>query len=153
ALDIQPAASLLVALFQGQVPALCVETDGRLRADAPRPALVLCGSFNPVHEGHWNLAAVASQLTGAPAAFELSVTNADKPPLGTDEVHRRLKQFSWQAPLWLTRAPTFVEKATLFPGAVFVVGADTAVRIVEPHYYQDSETRMAEALEHIRAQK
>ena len=35
----------------------------------------------------------------------------------------------------ITRAPTFVEKAELFPGATFVVGADTMVRIAEPRYY------------------
>src|SRR5262249_50384224 len=45
-----------------------------------------------------------------------------------------------------TRAPTFPAKAELFPRAHFVVGADTAVRIVQPRFYQDSETRMAQSL-------
>jgi hypothetical protein len=35
----------------------------------------------------------------------------------------------------LTRAPTFAEKATLAPGCVFVVGADTLQRIGDPKYY------------------
>ena len=39
-----------------------------------------------------------------------------------EEVRRRLAQCTWRAPLWLTRAPTFAEKALLFPGVVFVVG-------------------------------
>jgi len=33
---------------------------------------------------------------------------------------------------------------------VFVIGADTAERLVAPRYYGDSEVRMTEALEHIR---
>jgi nicotinic acid mononucleotide adenylyltransferase len=109
------------------------------------------GSFNPLHEGHLGLAAAAARLTGRPAAFELSVINADKPPLAAGEVRCRREQFIWRAPLWLTRAPTFAEKAELFPGAVFVVGADTAERIVQPRFYQDSAEHMARALAAIRA--
>ena len=36
----------------------------------------------------------------------------------------------------LTRAPLFADKAALFgPGAAFVVGVDTADRLVDPKYY------------------
>ena len=81
----------------------------------------------------------------------MSVHNADKPPLADEEVRRRLAQFAWRAPVWLTRAPTYPEKAELFPGCVFVVGADTAARIVQPRFYRDSEERMAAALARFRA--
>jgi hypothetical protein len=147
----QDDSDVLAAFFRGELPTVCVAIDGRVRADAPAPPLVLPGSFNPVHQGHWGLAATATRLTGLPAVFELSVTNVDKPPLAEAEVRRRIGQFSWRAPVWLTRAPTFLEKATRFPGAVFVVGADTAVRLVAARYYQDSETRMTEALAQIRS--
>jgi hypothetical protein len=150
--DRQSAADALAAFLRGEAPTVCVEADGRVRADAPKPTLLLPGSFNPLHRGHRMLAAAAARRAGRAAAFELSVTNVDKPPLPDDEVRRRTAQFAWLAPLWLTRAPTFAEKAQLFPGAVFVVGADTAVRLVAPRYYGDSETRMAEALNGLRAQ-
>ena len=45
-----------------------------------------------------------------------------------------------------------MEKARLFPGVVFVVGADTAARIVQPRFYQDSAERMLEVLAEIRRQ-
>ena len=141
----------LSRFLAGETLALHVETDGRMRPDAPRPSLLLPGSFNPLHAGHLGLARVASEAVGAPAAFDLSVLNADKPPLADEEVRRRLDQFAWRAPVWLTRAPTYVEKAELFPGCVFVVGADTAARVVQPRFYQDSAERMAEALGRIRA--
>jgi hypothetical protein len=51
--------------------------------------------------------------------------------------------------LWLTRAPTFAGKARLFPRCTFVVGADTAARVVQPHYYGGQE-QMAAALTAIR---
>jgi hypothetical protein len=53
-----------------------------------------------------------------------------------------------QAHVWLTRAARFAEKAELFPGAVFIVGADTALRVVSPRYYE-SEERMDAALARI----
>ena len=37
--------------------------------------------------------------------------------------------------MWLTRLSSFVEKAKRFPGATFIVGVDTLVRIADPRYY------------------
>lgn len=142
----------LEAFFKGELAALQVGIDGRMSATASRPTLLVPGAFNPLHGGHRGLAAAAARVTGRSAAYELSVVNVDKPPLSVEEVRRRLRPFAWHAPVWLTRAPTFAEKAAVFPGAVFAVGVDTAVRIVAPRYYHDSEARLAAALEQIRAQ-
>jgi hypothetical protein len=84
----------------------------------------------------------------APVAFEISVTNVDKPPLAVSEVRARLAQFASRARVELTRAPTFLEKSRLFPGATFIVGADTAERLVATRYY-GAETRMTAALQEI----
>src|SRR5262249_45764841 len=146
-----PANDAWSRFLRGEVAAIAIELDGRMRTDAERPALLLPGSFNPIHDGHWKLAETAASMVGARAAFELSITNVDKPPLPAEEISRRAAQFTWRAPLWLTRAPTFVEKSALFPGICFVVGADTALRLVQPRYYQDSVERMTEALETMRA--
>jgi Cytidylyltransferase-like len=133
-------------------PAVCVEPDGSVRVIDLRPAAILPGSFNPLHEGHRRLAEVGARRLGTPVAFELSVLNVDKPPLDDDEVNHRLDQFRGIAPVYLTRAPEFQKKAELFPGAVFVVGADTALRIISPRYYQDDPSQRNLALAHIRAQ-
>ncbi|MBI1918243.1 MAG: hypothetical protein HYS12_26420 [Planctomycetes bacterium] len=146
-----PASATLARLFRGESPTVCAEVDGRLTPDAARPALLLSGSFNPLHAGHLRMAEVASRRAGLPAAFELSIDNVDKPSLCAEEVCRRLRQFSWRAPVWLTRAPVFVRKAQLFCGTSFVVGYDTVVRLVAKEYYGDSESRMIEALDAIRA--
>jgi hypothetical protein len=78
-----------------------------------------------------------------PVHFELSVANADKPELPPDEVERRVAQFAGVAPVWVTRAATFGEKADLFPGCAFVLGWDTAVRVIDPKYYGDEAGRDA----------
>jgi hypothetical protein len=140
-------AGLLGRLLTGDIPAVCREPDGRLHTEGEKPALLLAGSFNPLHEGHRGMAAVASRLMGKPAAFELCIHNADKPALHEGEVRQRMEQFDWLAPLWLTRTPTFAEKARLFPGVSFVVGVDTAIRIVQPRFYGGEEAMRAALVE------
>jgi nicotinic acid mononucleotide adenylyltransferase len=116
---------------------------------APKPLMLLPGSFNPLHTGHMLLARVAEEIRQQPVTFEISVTNVDKPPLVGATVRHRLGQFAWKSPVELTRAPTFVEKARMFPRTTFVIGADTAERLVAPKYYGGDEARMYAALEEI----
>ena len=147
----QTSGDLLSALCDGHLRDVFVDLNGRPCPDGPRPLLLLPGSFNPLHTGHRSLAEAASRRTGLAAVFELSVVNADKPALAVEEVRRRLAPFAGAAPLWLTRAPTFVEKAELFPGVVFVVGVDTAERIVQPRFYGGSAAQLDWAMMELRS--
>ncbi len=111
------------------------------RANSPA-RLLFPGAFHPLHDGHRQMAEVAAAELGRPVEFEISIENVDKPPLDFSEQARRAEQFAG-APLWFTRAPTFREKSRLFPGATFVVGADTVERIGEPRYYGSEAARDA----------
>ena len=92
------------------------------------------------------LAQVESKLTGCEVGFELSVTNVDKPALEEAEILKRLAQFEADETAVLTRAETFFKKARLFPGRTFVVGWDTAIRLVAPQYYGGDSSAMMVAL-------
>jgi nicotinamide mononucleotide (NMN) deamidase PncC len=143
------AVDTIDRLLAGELDRVTVQPDGQMMPSAPQPFVLFPGSFNPMHEGHVLLARVAEELRQQPVAFEISVTNVDKPPLAGETVRRRLAQFAWKSPVELTRAPTFVEKSRLFPGTTFVVGADTAERLFGPKYYGDDEAGMHMALEEI----
>jgi hypothetical protein len=96
--------------------------------------------------------------------FELSLVNADKPPIDPEVVAERVEKFLDLAELpdqWgvvLTRAPLFAEKLTYLqdcipsttdgkePKVNFVVGTDTLVRLINPKYYGNDETNMMESL-------
>jgi hypothetical protein len=105
--------------------------------------LVFPGAFHPRHEGHRRMAMLASERLGLPVEHELSIVNVDKPPIDFIEMRRRAAQFAPSEALWFSRAPTFVEKATLFSRATFIVGADTIVRIAEAKYYGGEGARDA----------
>jgi len=140
----------IARLLDGTARMVLVAPDGTPLANQPVVGALLSASFNPLHVGHERLAQAAAAMLGMPVTFELPILNADKAPLGYAEIERRLAQFRWRYSLVLSRAALFVEKAALFPGCVFVLGYDTAVRLIDPRYYGGAPGRDA-ALAAIRA--
>jgi nicotinamide mononucleotide (NMN) deamidase PncC len=107
------------------------------------------GAFNPIHVGHEEMVQVASQILGTEVDHEVSILIVDKPPLDYIEIGERIDQFGPEHSIWLTRAPTFVEKSRLFPAVTFVVGIDTLRRVAAPRYYRGSEAACAKAIDEI----
>ena len=151
-LDVDRAArpGPLEQLLAGDVRWVVRQGDGILEPEGRVPAVLLPGSFNPVHVGHMEMMDFAARTIGERGALELSVTNVDKPSLEITEIERRLAQFGPHETVVLTRAETFQKKAALFPGTVFLLGWDTAVRLVAPRYY-GGETPMLMALAEMMA--
>lgn len=136
------------AVLSGEQSFFGITEDGRIQHTLTHPA-ILCGSFNPLHEGHLALAQVAGEMLGQPVAFECAAINVDKPPLDVATILNRMAQFAGRWNIYTSTAPTFVEKSKLFPHTSFVVGHDTAVRIVTPRYYQNSTAYMNASLTQI----
>lgn len=145
---------------EGQLERLLADEVGKLTfygwqamvADEPiHDAAILPGSFHPLHHAHIHLARLAGQRLGKPVLYELSVKNVDKPPLTIDEIRERLEQFAGEKRrVTLTCVPLYAQKAPLFPGCTFVIGYDTAARLLDPEYYDGDRQAMLAALATIR---
>ena len=144
--SVVPHPSPIAQLLAGEISHVMVRPDGTMVAEEGFSGVLFPGSFQPLHHGHTQLAETAARKTGRPVAYEISVFNVDKPPLAETEILRRLEQFQGTGTVALTSQPTFHGKARLFPGASFVIGWDTAVRIVHPRYYGGSDEAMLGAL-------
>lgn len=114
--------------------------------------VVFPGAFDPRHVGHRQMAELAAQRLGLPVEHEISIANVDKLSLDYLDLQERTGQFAADEPLWFTRAPTFVEKAGIFPNTTFVVGADTIDRIANCKYYGHDQAALDRALAEL-AQK
>ena len=145
-------ASAIRRLLSGEVGLVIAERSGEMvpfESGKAGPFAVLPGSFNPLHLGHEQMAAIAGEITGLEVVYELAVLNVDKPPLEEEEILRRLNGLEGKATVALTRTPTFRLKAEHFPKSVFIIGWDTMIRIIDPKYYGNSEQAMLTALAEI----
>ena len=136
-------------VLEGEAPKVAFRGCAEETAHAPE-SVIFPGSFAPWHDGHRQIAEFAAEQTGGSVGYEISVTNVEKRALSPDDVIHRLRGFPSLERVWLTRAPTFVEKAEVFPGATFVVGVDTMQRIADERFYVDTETDVAGAVECFR---
>lgn len=137
----------LELLLSGALDVVEIGIDGAVHVDVERTGRLLYpGSFNPLHEGHCQLAQVAGQLSGRAAALELSVYNVDKAPLDRADIDKRLAPLRGRFRAILTREPTFYGKASHFSAPHFAIGCDTAMRLVDGKYYDGGRAAMERAL-------
>ncbi len=137
-------------VWTGATPLVWSGPRGELSTERPsRPIALLSGAFNPLHHGHEQLAVAAETRLGGEVAFELPIVNADKPRLDYLSIESRRRQFQSRS-LAMTSAPLFIDKARLFPRTTFVVGFDTAERMLDPRYYGHSEEQMTQSFSELR---
>lgn len=107
---------------------------------------VFPGSFHPLHEGHRQLKSVAEQRLGKEVVYEISVRNVEKQTLSPVDLQARLSQFG-NATVVVTQAARFVEKALLIPDCPFVVGFDTAQRMLDPRFYNNDQQQLVKSMQ------
>ena len=121
--------------------------------DGKYSGVILPGSFNPLHKGHMKLKEYIIQNYDLQFAYEISISNVDKPDLDQKEILHRLNQFGNNDNVIIDKAPLFSEKSTLFPQSKFLIGYDTAERLINKKYYDDNHKKMITSLEIIENNK
>ena len=142
---------LLERLLADDFNWVAVSPQGRMTPGRSWPNIaLLSGAFNPLHAGHQQMARIAAELLQQDVYFELPLINAGKGPLEPTIAKQRLVQFADKTTVILTCAPLFSQKADMFPRSVFVIGVDTAERLVQPRFYNDDPAEMLASFETIR---
>ena len=135
-------------LYAEEIGALLISSDGTVSEKLPSHPLVLAGSFNPLHDGHRSMLSVTSRIVNRPAYYEISIVNVDKPVLPRVELEKRTAQIASDgSSLIVTRAPRFTEKSSILPGATFIIGFDTYIRLMDKQYYPDHLAGSGSAVE------
>ena len=110
-------------------------------------SLILSGSFNPLHEGHIELLNASSKEFKKNPLFEISITNVDKSEINFIDLMDRINQFKSLGNLVITNSAKFEEKSMLFQESIFVIGYDTALRLVDNKYYNDDFRKSLKIIE------
>lgn len=149
--DVERPPALICEVRSGEQQVVWSRPGGELSVSpVDSIAGIVSGSFNPLHRGHLHLRETAEGLLQGSVAFELPVVNADKPPLDFFSIEERRGQFQ-KHPLALTSLPLFDQKSQVFPGVTFVIGIDTAERILQPRFYQRGSEGVLLSLNRIRS--
>jgi len=131
-------------------PVILYSSNGRVtNLKSLQGVAVFPGSFNPLHAGHKQLAAIAAQRLQRDVVFEISVSNVDKQSLDKEQLLWRLQQFPDHA-VAVTNASKFLQKSELFAGCPFVVGFDTAARILQARFYNNDPVQLQDTLRSFR---
>lgn len=122
------------------------DTNGRrYPASLESPGVYLPATLNPIHEGHRLMCRVAEErMHSAPggARFARYLVSSASPHKGRLSVQEMLKKAGMlRAERWRNESrmveftydePLFLDKARRRPGSVFLIGADTMARMLEP---------------------
>ena len=110
-------------------------------------SLILSGSFNPLHEGHIELLKASSKEFKKNPLFEISIKNVDKSEINFNDLMDRINQFRSLGKLVVTNSEKFEEKSKIFKESIFVIGYDTALRLVDNKYYNDDFRKSLKIIE------
>ncbi|MBK50586.1 MAG: hypothetical protein FI718_02305 [SAR202 cluster bacterium] len=136
--------------FETDKPFVAINKDGHLLDFSDSFTYIIPGSFNPLHSGHKQLAEFIKRMKKSRVDFEISIFNVDKDNMNKEEVINRISQFMGVGTIIISKSKTFAEKSIHFKGCSFVVGWDTAVRILDTKYYDNNFESMLTALDIIK---
>lgn len=119
----------------------------------PHHPVLFPGTFNPLHHGHRAMTETASHAADRPILYIVNADSPHKSHLGVVDLLTRAAMFrSERDPgcagvLFTKGQPLFVDKARAFPGATFILGADTLARLLDPQWGVPSKTVLQTILE------
>ena len=128
----------------------CINCDGSIQYSIPSNPVIYCGTFNPLHIAHRKiLEYISMRYPQRPVLLEMSQRSADKSATSITNVMIRAAQVAGQYQVIISNTSLYVDKCKYYPNATFIVGYDTAIRIVDKKYYQNSEKNLMKVMQTI----
>ena len=104
---------------------------------------LMAGAFNPPHEGHFGMAQNLEK-EGGRVVFSITVDPPHKAPLSVQEMLKRAKLLQGRDRLFSQGDPMYLDKARRFPNVPIIMGADAALRMLDPKWGLDIEEMLNE---------
>jgi hypothetical protein len=98
---------------------------------------LMSGAFNPPHDGHFGIVDAMWRDHGMQVVFETTANPPHKAALTVQELLKRAKLLQGHDRLFTQNLPLYLDKARAFPGVPLVMGADAALRLLDPKWGQD----------------
>jgi nicotinic acid mononucleotide adenylyltransferase/nicotinamide mononucleotide (NMN) deamidase PncC len=92
------------------------------------------GAYNPPHDGHFAIASIASEIANKRVIHQVSIDSQHKPMLRPQDVLQRAKMLQGHDVVFSVSEPLFVQKAEHNPGIPIIIGADAALRMLDPKW-------------------
>lgn len=132
-------------------------TRGTLSESAGGRSVFLCGSFNPMHDGHRDMAETVMGLAGKQVMYSTTADSLHKPPLTVSQMLDRaagVRVDHWDGyscPIVFSQHdPLFIDKARALPMSSFIIGVDTYDRMLDPKWYGDGQSGVQKMLTDLR---
>lgn len=100
------------------------------------------GSFNPIHDGHRDIGWKVCNITNQDPVYMITADSLHKKSLSVPEMLDRVAGirleryglYPYSGLLFTQNDPLFIDKAQKFPGCSFIIGYDTAERMLDPKW-------------------
>lgn len=107
-----------------------------------KDSIFMPGSFNPIHDGHRDISWKTRQQTSKYVIYMVTADSVHKKALTVPEMLDRVAgirlerfgNYPGRIILFTENDPLFIDKARKFPASSFVIGWDTAQRMLDPSW-------------------
>jgi hypothetical protein len=100
----------------------------------PLQNALMSGAFNPPHEGHFGMEASYKVETGRDTIYEITVDPPHKNALTVQDMLKRAKLLQGHNCIFCQGVPLYFDKIKRFAGQPILMGADAALRLLDPKW-------------------
>lgn len=119
-------------------------TEGTRLTAPPKKIVLMPGSYNPPHQGHYNVAQEVAKMSGLPVIYSVTADSVHKPKLTVQGLLKRARGLRGHNRLFTQGDALFIDKARMFPETPIAMGADALQQMLDPKWGTDVRQMLIE---------